>query len=200
MTGRKRWLVSAPVLAVFMAGGIAYATIPAPDGVISACYGKSGGTVRVIDSAVTKCGRNETSLDWNRQGPKGDPGPPGPKGDPGDPASASEAYHEIGAPNEPSFENGWANRGDVWSTTGFYRDPMGVVHLKGNVAGGPNGTVAFSLPPGYRPDKRLFLPAASHQEFDASAVVWDTGEVFLTVGAGGATIVGIDGLTFRAGA
>ena len=71
--------------------GIVTATIPS-NNVIDACYSRSGGSLRVIDSTVTKCGKNETSLAWNVQGvpgPKGDPGetgpqgPVGPQGEPG---------------------------------------------------------------------------------------------------------------------
>ena len=59
--------------------GIAYATIPS-DNVIDACYSKSGGSLRVIDGTVTKCGKSETSLAWNVQGVKGEPGATGPEG------------------------------------------------------------------------------------------------------------------------
>jgi hypothetical protein len=59
--------------------GIMTAAIPTAN-VIDACYKQSGGNLRVIDSTVTKCSKNETSLAWNVQGPKGDPGAAGPVG------------------------------------------------------------------------------------------------------------------------
>ena len=68
--------------ALALAGGVAYATIPDSNGVIQGCYGKSGGSLRVIDSAVAECKSNETPLAWNVQGP------PGEQGDPGAPATA----------------------------------------------------------------------------------------------------------------
>jgi hypothetical protein len=58
------------------ASGIAYASIPGPDGVIQGCYLKSGGSLRVIDSSAS-CKSTETSLNWNQSGL---PGPPGPSG------------------------------------------------------------------------------------------------------------------------
>jgi hypothetical protein len=65
-------LIAAVVVALAVIGGIAYATIPDSNGVIHGCYKKSGGTLRVIDSAVTSCDpNNETSLKWNQTGPPG---------------------------------------------------------------------------------------------------------------------------------
>lgn len=66
--------------AILVSGTVAYATIPGPTGVISACYSRSGGTVRVIDSSVTNCKSTETSLSWNVQGAQGPIGPEGPAG------------------------------------------------------------------------------------------------------------------------
>lgn len=60
------------------------ATIPT-NNVISGCYTRSGGMLRVIDPKVTSCKSTETSLEWNVQGPVGPPGPQGPKGDQGEP-------------------------------------------------------------------------------------------------------------------
>ena len=69
-------------VALLAMGGIAYATIPS-DGVISACYLKPGGSLRVIDATTGKCSAKETSLAWNvagAQGPAGPAGPTGPEG------------------------------------------------------------------------------------------------------------------------
>src|SRR5687768_4568474 len=83
-TKLQRTLCAAGLIAV--ASAITYASIPAPNGVINGCYGKSGGSLRIIDSQQ-KCGSNETSLNFNQtgvqgpiglQGPQGIPGPAGP--------------------------------------------------------------------------------------------------------------------------
>ena len=87
-------------------GAVAFAAIPGEDGVIYACYTRSGGSVRVIDSSVTNCKSNETAISWNKEGPagpvgadgaagpagpqgpagpEGPVGPAGPQGDPGEP-------------------------------------------------------------------------------------------------------------------
>src|SRR5262245_21399630 len=78
--------------------GVAVAAIPATDGIITGCYMKSTGGLRVIDLAKGQnCTSSETNLPWNQtgprgpqgpqglQGPKGDQGLQGPKGDRGDP-------------------------------------------------------------------------------------------------------------------
>jgi hypothetical protein len=84
----------AAVAAALAAGGIAYAQIPDPSGVIHGCYAKSGGALRVIDNSVTNCKSTETSLNWNQTGPAGPAGPAGPQGpqgEPGPPATSNWA-------------------------------------------------------------------------------------------------------------
>jgi len=73
-------LVGLLAAAALVAGGVAYATIPDSNATIHGCYGKSGGSLRVIDASVTNCKSGETSLDWNVQGQQGPPGPDGPAG------------------------------------------------------------------------------------------------------------------------
>jgi collagen triple helix repeat protein len=92
--------VSAGILAV--AGGVAYATIPnSATAVISGCYGKTTGLLRVIDGqAGKKCTSLEVPISWNQkglpgvaggqgpQGPQGDTGAEGPQGPQGEPGPA----------------------------------------------------------------------------------------------------------------
>lgn len=87
------------VIALLACGGVALATIPGSNGVISGCYVKPGyagaGKLRVIDAEAGKtCNSTENPLSWNKQGPRGPQGatgpagpagPQGPKGDKGDP-------------------------------------------------------------------------------------------------------------------
>ena len=77
---KKRLLLTAALLVVGGAAvGIAYAAIP-NGGVITGCYNTGGGSLDVIDATATNCKKNETRLDWNVQGPKGDPGTNGEDG------------------------------------------------------------------------------------------------------------------------
>jgi hypothetical protein len=51
-------------------GGVAYASIPDPDGLIHGCYRNTSGDMRVIDSEET-CQSNETPLNWQQAAPAG---------------------------------------------------------------------------------------------------------------------------------
>ncbi len=64
-----------------VAAATAVASVPDQHGVITGCYSKTTGRLRVIDpSAGETCTKNENQLTWNQQGP---PGPAGPSGAPG---------------------------------------------------------------------------------------------------------------------
>jgi hypothetical protein len=85
-------------------GTVALAAIPGAGGVISGCYDKDSGKLRVIDAqAGKKCDKGEWQITWNQTGPQGLPGtigpagaigPIGPNGNKGDPGPA-------GAPGLP---------------------------------------------------------------------------------------------------
>src|SRR5215216_510142 len=69
-----------------------------------------------------------------------------------------EAYHELGTPGEPPFQNGAANFSPSFSTAAFFKDEEGIVHLKGTVKTKQvpgAGKVIFTLPSGYRPSQIL---------------------------------------------
>jgi hypothetical protein len=65
--------VLAIVAALLVGGGIAYASIPGPDGVIHGCRKNTDGSLRVIDSTAT-CPNGWTALNWSQTGPQGPPG------------------------------------------------------------------------------------------------------------------------------
>jgi hypothetical protein len=64
--------------------------------------------------------------------------------------AAPEAWHEVGAPGEPGFQDEWKNAPGFIETVAFYKDQEGVVHLKGTAASGTS-SIVFQLPAGYRP-------------------------------------------------
>ncbi|MBT8449976.1 MAG: hypothetical protein KJO69_09815 [Gammaproteobacteria bacterium] len=111
-----------------------------------------------------------------------------------------EDFHAIGGAGEPAFQNSWANTGS--SPAAFYKDPFGRVYLRGNINTGASGTVAFTLPSGYRPEYNTFHVsynnnggpgpggAAVHIEIQTD------GDVIPTYGAG--TDVWLDSAHFRA--
>ena len=95
----RRLVPAAAAAAAALVGGAAiYASIPSANGVIVACYKKSGGNVRVIDAAIGSCDpNNEIRLEWNQIGPQGPPGPVGPIGPQG-PAGPQGVQGFTGAP------------------------------------------------------------------------------------------------------
>jgi hypothetical protein len=127
----------------------------------------------------------------------------------GKPASAfasksSEPYREIDTPGQPQFQNSWSNNGGGFSTTAFYKDSQGVVHLKGTLVNSLDATIAFTLPPGYRPSQGLSLPIGSVEppaSGGGTMTIRANGEVLPDCTPGGSTVChpGIDGLTFRTG-
>lgn len=75
----------------------------------------------------------------------------------------NDAWHIIGAANEPAFENSWTNYNANYDQCAFMKDSMGFVHLRGMLKGGTVGDVAvFTLPVGYRVPIAQYLPIASN--------------------------------------
>jgi len=110
--------------------------------------------------------------------------------------AAPEAWHEVGATGEPSFQNGWTNDDALAEVTaGFYKDPFGVVHLKGLLANGTNGAI-FALPLGYRPGKILAEVVTRNAGTVGTLEVGPAGYVIAVSGTG---VLSLDGVTFRAG-
>ena len=102
--GRRASVIA--MSALIAVAGVASATIPS-NNVIDACYSRSGGSLRVIDATVTKCGKSETSLAWNVQvikGDKGEPGETGPQG-PAGPQGATGPQGPVG-PQGPAGPTG----------------------------------------------------------------------------------------------
>lgn len=51
----------------------------------------------------------------------------------------------------PTLGNSWVNFGLQYNPAGYYKDPLGIVHLRGMIKSGVLDTGAFTLPAGYRP-------------------------------------------------
>jgi hypothetical protein len=142
---RVRWAALGAIVAALAMGGIAYASIPGPDGVIDACYLKNGGALRVIDSAAS-CKSGETSLSWNQQGPTGPQGPAGAQG-------ATGATGPTGPTGDPGATGATGDTGPTGATgpTGPTGDP-GATGATGDTgptgATGPKGDSGATGPMG----------------------------------------------------
>ena len=86
MRTRTRITLAGLALGAALAGGVAWATIPADSGLYTACKLKATGTIRLIDPAgpssslLSRCTSYETQITWNQKGLKGDPGLTGANG------------------------------------------------------------------------------------------------------------------------
>ncbi len=116
-----------------------------------------------------------------------------------------EDWDIVGDVDGPAFndEGGgcdpWANwDGTIANTAGFFRDPFGIVHLRGRMDSGGNPCeTVFTLPAGYRPgngemqiaasELGPFVPARIHIEADGAVRVVE----------GGTAELSLDGITFR---
>jgi hypothetical protein len=108
-----RIAVGVAALSCLVAASVAYAAIPDGSGVIHGCYLRHG-DLRVIDpSAGQSCGASETPLEWNQQGPKGEPGAPGP-------SDAFALEHPVGAGEVRVFTDRWTTIAAVDAPPGDY--------------------------------------------------------------------------------
>jgi hypothetical protein len=123
---------------------------------------------------------------------------------------APERYREVGTARQPTFKNGARNFVPVatpggppparYSTTAFLKDNDGFVHLKGTLTA-RNGTVAFTLPPRYRPRRVLDIGTVAGTTKTTSVgfiYVNPSGDVQVG-GPAGVGNYGLDSITFRAG-
>jgi hypothetical protein len=115
--------------------------------------------------------------------------------------ASPENWHEVGALGEPAFQGSWVNATSGLqfppTTTAFYKDALGVVHLKGNpTAGGQGrGDPIFFLPVADRPTKTIVL--TTDRDFGFALIVIDPdGRVSDHFGAASGAL-SFDGLSFR---
>lgn len=75
---RYIWIIASGVAVLGLGtSGAALAvgqSIPGSNGVIHGCYTRPWGILRVINSSMTRCQRDETSLNWNQTGAAGPEG------------------------------------------------------------------------------------------------------------------------------
>lgn len=104
-------------------------------------------------------------------------------------------FHNIGATGEPAFTNSWVNFNALDNPASYWRDPFGIVHLRGLIKSGTLTTSAFTLPVGFRPLVQENFGTVSNSAFGYATVTND-GKV--TPQAGSTTWFSLDGLTFKA--
>jgi hypothetical protein len=199
----------AATIALFVAlGGTSYAALSLPAGSVGTKQLKNGAVTRAkLGHGVLATAAGPQGLP-GPQGATGSQGPPGPAGANGTPA-APEAWHEVGTAGNPGFEqcsgpNAWQNsRPGTDATAAFYRDPYGVVHLKGTVKCNdvPVGSYnIFRVPRGYFPSNLQWF-TVSADNGPATVVAEDYGTfaalVYVTGKPGAGGLVSLDGISWR---
>jgi hypothetical protein len=135
-------------------------------------------------------------------GPQGLPGPQGDQGDPSLPGvmGPQEDWQSV---TPGMFLNGWDNYSADFNRAGYFKDSMGIVHLKGLVSSGTDRLI-FTLPNGYRPAYtevhtvytiltsgttigQLHITSSGGVHFMENLPIW-----------GLLTEISLDGITFRA--
>jgi hypothetical protein len=98
---------------------------------------------------------------------------------------------------DAALENGWVHS-SATPPVGYAKDSEGIVHLRGGIAGGSSGTVAFVLPRALRPRHILYPVIAGGGPTVAFLTIRPNGSVALT-GSGVNSFAGLDGVSFVAG-
>ena len=97
----------------------------------------------------------------------------------------------------PTLLSDWVNYDAVnESVAGYYKDAMGVVHLKGTLKGGVGSGTIWNLPAGYRPSERQWFATSINSSFSYVAVYTNGNIIPLAAGGTGRTI--LNGISFRA--
>ena len=127
MNARKKLsLTIAGALAALAVGSVAFGAIPDSVGVISACYEKSSGKLRLTATETGKpkaCTSDEAAINWNQRGPQGPQGPAG-----GPPALHTEIAGRLTVPG--------INGGNPMLIRGF---SWGASNSDGGFGGGAGG-------------------------------------------------------------
>jgi hypothetical protein len=113
----------------------------------------------------------------------------------------AEPWHVVGTPGEPAFQNSWVSESKEGQTVAFYKDQVGVVHLRGIAADGTPEKTIFALPLGFRPAPGELLPfavACLPCEPTATGTLLIAEESPGSVEAPDAEEVSLEGVTFRA--
>jgi len=99
----------------------------------------------------------------------------------------------------PTFFAGWTNVGAPWMTAGYWKDSMGIVHIRGLIrrptTGGDN---IFTLPVGFKPSAALQFPSRCGDNKLCYLTVNSNGNVDFgtTAGATPDISVSLDGISF----
>lgn len=94
-----------------------------------------------------------------------------------------------------SFLNSWVDFGAPYSPTGYFKDPFGIVRIRGVIKSGTAPNPAFILPTAYRPANQHIFPVITNGTL-GRVDIYTTGEVYLVSASN--VYVSLDNISFRA--
>jgi hypothetical protein len=97
----------------------------------------------------------------------------------------------------PTFTNSWVNYDTTYNQCGYYKDSFGWVNLRGLVRSGTDGASIFTLPVGYRPEKRMLTQCSSADHYGRLDIPTD-GTVVPNAATTENTWVSLDNIRFKA--
>lgn len=107
-----------------------------------------------------------------------------------------DIWHVVGTTGEPAFANAWVNYDTTFFySAAFYKDALGIVHLRGLVKTGTIGAAIFTLPVGYRPTRQVLIGITANNAI-GRVDIQATGIVLPSVGNN--TFYQLDNVSFKA--
>jgi hypothetical protein len=110
--------------------------------------------------------------------------------------SGGETILEQQSWQTPTLQSGWENYGSGYNPVGYFKDSLGIVHLRGVVENGTEETTIFTLPAAYRPAHRELHAVETYQNVNGRIDIKANGDVWVRTGS--PDWISLDGITFRA--
>lgn len=95
------------------------------------------------------------------------------------------------------FQNSWVDFAGGVATAAYWKDPWGIVHLRGTIKNGAIGGPAFTLPVGYRQSAGLLIYPAMSNAAIGRLDINTNGDVIPSIGSN--VYFCLDGITFKTG-
>ncbi|MCI5117687.1 MAG: hypothetical protein D3913_06935 [Candidatus Electrothrix sp. LOE1_4_5] len=102
----------------------------------------------------------------------------------------------------PELQNGWKTHSNAYNSPGYFKDNLGIVHLKGLIRAGTDKLI-LTLPEGYRPELSELQVTCTRKNNDPNINddygridILPDGDVIMEKGV--KEWVSLDGITFRA--
>ena len=116
-------------------------------------------------------------------------------------ASRSASTRALPAWHNLTLTDGWTYGACGSYHAAYYKDPEGVVHLKGSASNGDSFQVVFRLPSGARPSHSIYLPVYASDGSPGGMEIDPDGRAHLYDTSGDANVkmyTSLDGISFRA--